>query len=56
VVGIHDGEKFAKDLQYAPLPDEIIKRAEARSIDNGGRQAFALSTSSDKLQFVAGPE
>src|SRR5258708_16651111 len=28
--GIHDGEKFAKDLQYAPLPDEIIKRAEAK--------------------------
>lgn len=28
--GIHDGEKFAKDLQYAPLPDEIVKRAEAK--------------------------
>jgi len=28
--GIHDGEKFAKDLQYAPLPDEIIERAEAK--------------------------
>lgn len=28
--GIHDGEKFAKELQYAPLPDEIIKRAEAK--------------------------
>jgi len=28
--GIHEGEKFAKDLQYAPLPDEIIKRAEAK--------------------------
>lgn len=28
--GIHDGEKFAKELQYAPLPDEIVKRAEAK--------------------------
>jgi len=37
--GIHDGEKFAKDLQYAPLPDEIIKRAEAKinSITAGGK-------------------
>ena len=28
--GIHDGELFAKDLQYAPLPVEIVKRAEAK--------------------------
>jgi phosphate transport system substrate-binding protein len=37
--GIHDGEKFAKDLQYAPLPDEIVKRAEAKinSITSGGK-------------------
>ena len=37
--GIHDGEKFAKELQYAPLPDEIIKRAETKinSITAGGR-------------------
>jgi len=28
--GTHDGERFAKDLQYAPLPDAIIKRAEAK--------------------------
>ncbi|MDX6558359.1 MAG: phosphate transport system substrate-binding protein, partial [Blastocatellia bacterium] len=37
--GIHDGEKFAKDLLYAPLPDEIIKRAEAKinSITAGGK-------------------
>jgi phosphate transport system substrate-binding protein len=37
--GIHDGEKFARDLQYAPLPDEIIKRAEAKinSITSGGK-------------------
>ena len=37
--GIHDGEKFAKDLQYAPLPDEIVKRAESKinSITNGDK-------------------
>lgn len=37
--GIHDGEKFAKDLQYAPLPEEIVKRAEAKinSIVSGGK-------------------
>jgi phosphate transport system substrate-binding protein len=37
--GIHDGEQFAKDLQYAPLPAEIVKRAEAKinSIASGGR-------------------
>jgi phosphate transport system substrate-binding protein len=37
--GIHDGETFAKDLQYAPLPQEIIKRAEAKinSVSSGGK-------------------
>ena len=37
--GIHDGEKFANDLQYAPLPDAIVKRAEAKinSITAGGK-------------------
>ena len=37
--GIHDGEKFARDLQYAPLPDEIVRRAEAKinSITAGGK-------------------
>ncbi|MDT4895192.1 MAG: phosphate transport system substrate-binding protein [Acidobacteriota bacterium] len=37
--GIHDGEKYAKDLQYAPLPEEIVKRAEAKinSITSGGK-------------------
>ena len=36
--GIHDGEAFAKDLQYAPLPDDIVKRAEAKinAITAGG--------------------
>lgn len=37
--GIHDGEKFAKDLLYAPLPAEIVTRAEAKinSITSGGK-------------------
>ena len=37
--GIHEGEMFAKDLQYAPLPQEIVKRAEAKinSITAGGK-------------------
>ncbi|MDX6385106.1 MAG: phosphate transport system substrate-binding protein [Blastocatellia bacterium] len=37
--GIHDGEAFAKDLMYAPLPADIIKRAEAKinSITSGGK-------------------
>jgi len=36
--GIHDGEAFAKALQYAPLPADIVKRAEAKinSITAGG--------------------
>jgi phosphate transport system substrate-binding protein len=28
--GIHDGEKFAEELQYAPLPADIVKKAEAK--------------------------
>jgi phosphate transport system substrate-binding protein len=28
--GIHEGESFAKDLQYSPLPADIVKRAEAK--------------------------
>lgn len=36
--GIHDGEGFAKELQYAPLPADIVKRAEAKinSVTAGG--------------------
>lgn len=36
---IHDGEKFTKDLNYAPLPDEIVKKAEAKinSMTSGGK-------------------
>jgi phosphate transport system substrate-binding protein len=28
--GIHDGEQYAKDLLYAPLPTDIVKRTEAK--------------------------
>lgn len=39
--GIHDGEQYAKekDLNYAPLPAEIVKRAEAKinAITSGGK-------------------
>lgn len=37
--GIHDGEGFAKALMYAPLPADIIRRAEAKinSITSGGK-------------------
>jgi phosphate transport system substrate-binding protein len=36
---IHDGEQFAEGLQYAPLPREIVTRAEAKinSITSGGK-------------------
>jgi len=36
--GIHDGETHAKELQYAPLPADIVKRAEAKikAITAGG--------------------
>ncbi len=36
--GIHDGQAFGKELQYAPLPADIVKRAEGKinSITSGG--------------------
>ncbi len=36
--GIHEGESFAKELQYSPLPADIVKRAEAKinSVTAGG--------------------
>jgi phosphate transport system substrate-binding protein len=36
--GIHDGEGFAKELQYAPLPADVVKRAEGKinSVTAGG--------------------
>ena len=37
--GLHQGGQYAKDLQYAPLPDAIVKKAEAKinSITSGGK-------------------
>lgn len=37
--GLHDGAKFARDLQYAPLPAEVVGRAEAKinSITSEGK-------------------
>lgn len=37
---IHDGEKLAPAMDYAPLPDAIVKRTEAKinSITSGGKQ------------------
>jgi phosphate transport system substrate-binding protein len=37
--GVHEGEGFTKDLQYAALPTEIVKKAEAKlnSITSGGK-------------------
>ena len=37
--GVHDGENFAKELLYAPLPAEIVKRVETKinSITAGGK-------------------
>jgi phosphate transport system substrate-binding protein len=36
--GLHDGENFAKELLYSPLPADIVKRAEVKinSINAGG--------------------
>lgn len=35
----HDGEKFAADLHYAALPDEVVKKVEAKinSMTGGGK-------------------
>lgn len=37
---IHDGKRFTKDLNYAPLPEEVVKKAEVKinSINSGGKQ------------------
>jgi len=36
---IHDGEKFVKDLNYAPLPAEVVKKTEVKinSMISGGK-------------------
>jgi phosphate transport system substrate-binding protein len=43
--GIHDGESFTKDLQYAALPAEIVKKAEAKinSITSNGKPLRSAS-------------
>jgi phosphate transport system substrate-binding protein len=28
--GLHDGQKFSKDLDYAPLPEKVVAKVEAR--------------------------
>lgn len=42
---IHDGEKFTKDLHYAPLPAEIVKKVEAKinSMTSGGKTLRAAN-------------
>ena len=36
---IHDGEKFAPEMHYAPLPADVVKKVEAKinSITSGGK-------------------
>ena len=36
---LHDGEKYAADLHYAPLPAEVVKKVEAKisSMTSGGK-------------------
>jgi phosphate transport system substrate-binding protein len=41
---IHDGEQMAKDLLYAPLPAEVVKKAEAK-VNSITFQGKALRTS-----------
>jgi phosphate transport system substrate-binding protein len=41
---IHDGEQMAKDLLYAPLPQEVVKRAEQK-IDSIAYKGKPLRTS-----------
>ena len=40
--GIHDGQKFASDLAYAPLPAEVVKKNEEKikAITANGKMAF----------------
>ncbi|HYV13376.1 MAG TPA: phosphate ABC transporter substrate-binding protein PstS [Pyrinomonadaceae bacterium] len=39
--GIHEGETFGKELQYAPLPADVVKKAEAK-IDSVTANGAAL--------------
>jgi phosphate transport system substrate-binding protein len=40
--GLHDGQKFSSDLGYAPMPEEMIKKAEdkVKAITVNGKMAF----------------
>lgn len=40
---IHDGQKFSEELHYAPLPDEVVKKIEARlkGLKAGGKAILA---------------
>ena len=42
---IHDGQQYGKDLSYAPLPDAVVKKAEAklRTITSGGQPLLTAS-------------
>jgi phosphate transport system substrate-binding protein len=42
--GIHDGESFAKELLYAPLPADVVKKAETK-INSVTANGAALRTS-----------
>lgn len=39
----HDGQKFAAELQYAPIPEAVVKKIEARlkSLKSGGKPILA---------------
>ena len=55
--GIHDGEGFAKDLQYAPLPADIVKRAEAKinSINANGASS-QVGTQEARMSCLRSPK
>lgn len=40
---VHDGQKFAQELHYAPLPEEVVKKLETRlkSLKSGGKAVLA---------------
>jgi phosphate transport system substrate-binding protein len=40
---VHDGQKFAQELHYAPLPDDVVKKIEARlkSLKSSGKAVLA---------------
>jgi phosphate transport system substrate-binding protein len=42
---LHDGQKYATDLGYAPLPEGIVQKAEAKvkAMTAGGQPAFSAS-------------